>query len=93
DCMPPFRAPHPTISVVGLTGGGAIPHPGELSLAHHGVLFLDELPEFSRSVLEIIRQPIEEGKIIIIRNGIRMIFPSRFLLIASLNPCPCGFNG
>lgn len=91
--IPPFRAPHPTISVVGLTGGGTIPHPGELSLAHQGVLFLDELPEFSRAVLEVLRQPIEEGKIIVIRNGIRMVFPSRFLLIASLNPCPCGFNG
>lgn len=93
ESIPPFRAPHPTISTVGLTGGGAIPHPGELSLAHQGVLFLDEIPEFSRSVLEILRQPIEEGKIIVIRNGIRVVFPSRFLLIASFNPCPCGFNG
>lgn len=91
--IPPFRAPHPSTSVVGLTGGGTIPHPGELSLAHQGVLFLDELPEFSRSVLEVLRQPIEEGKIIVIRNGIRMVFPSRFLLISSLNPCPCGYNG
>jgi len=91
--IPPFRSPHPSISIVGLTGGGAIPHPGELSLAHQGILFLDELPEFSRSVLEILRQPIEDGKIIVIRNGMRVVFPGRFLLIASLNPCPCGFNG
>lgn len=91
--MPPFRAPHSSISVVGLTGGGNIPHPGELSLAHEGVLFLDEMPEFSRPVLEILRQPIEERKIVVIRSGIRMVFPTNFLLISSINPCPCGLNG
>lgn len=93
NCVPPFRAPHTTISVVGMTGGGSIPHPGELSLSHEGVLFLDEMAEFSRPVLELLRQPIEEEKIVIVRNKVRMVFPCRFLLITSLNPCPCGSKG
>lgn len=87
----PFRAPHHTISDVALVGGGAFPHPGEISLAHHGVLFLDELPEFKRSVLEVMRQPLEDGKVIISRAKFSIEFPANFMLIASMNPCPCGY--
>ena len=87
----PFRSPHHTISNVALVGGGTNPHPGEISLAHNGVLFLDELPEFKRSVLEVMRQPLEERKIIVSREKITVTFPANFMLIASMNPCPCGF--
>ena len=87
----PFRSPHHTISDVALVGGGANPQPGEISLAHNGVLFLDELPEFKRTVLEVMRQPMEERKVTISRARIAVDFPASFMLIASMNPCPCGF--
>ena len=87
----PFRSPHHTISDVALVGGGGIPQPGEISLAHNGVLFLDELPEFKRSVLEVMRQPMEERKVTISRAKVALDFPASFMLIASMNPCPCGF--
>ena len=87
----PFRSPHHTISDVALVGGGGIPQPGEISLAHNGVLFLDELPEFKRTVLEVMRQPMEERKVTISRAKIAIDFPANFMLIASMNPCPCGF--
>lgn len=87
----PFRSPHHTISDVALVGGGGIPQPGEISLAHNGVLFLDELPEFKRTVLEVMRQPMEERKVTISRAKIATDFPASFMLIASMNPCPCGF--
>lgn len=87
----PFRAPHHTISDVALVGGGSIPQPGEISLAHNGVLFLDELPEFKRSVLEVMRQPMEERKVSISRAKVAVDFPASFMLIASMNPCPCGY--
>jgi magnesium chelatase family protein len=87
----PFRTPHHTISGTGLIGGGNIPQPGEISLAHNGVLFLDELPEFSRSTLEMMRQPMEDRKVLISRAALSVEFPSSFILIASMNPCPCGY--
>ena len=87
----PFRSPHHTISDVALVGGGGVPQPGEISLAHNGVLFLDELPEFRRTVLEVMRQPMEERKVTISRAKVALDFPASFMLIASMNPCPCGF--
>jgi len=87
----PFRAPHHTVSNVGLLGGGAFPRPGEISLAHQGVLFLDELPEFSRHALEALRQPLQDGIVRIARNGTTIAFPARTLLVAAMNPCPCSF--
>lgn len=87
----PFRSPHHTISDVALVGGGTVPQPGEISLAHNGVLFLDELPEFKRTVLEVMRQPMEERKVTISRARVALDFPSSFMLIASMNPCPCGY--
>ncbi len=87
----PFRSPHHTISDVALVGGGGVPQPGEISLAHNGVLFLDELPEFKRQVLEVMRQPMEERKVTISRAKVALDFPANFMLIASMNPCPCGY--
>ena len=89
----PFRAPHHTISDAGLIGGGSYPRPGEVSLAHHGVLFLDELPEFRRNVLEVLRQPMEDGAVTLSRASTTLSFPARFMLAAAMNPCPCGFHG
>jgi magnesium chelatase family protein len=89
----PFRFPHHTISQTALVGGGPTAKPGEISLAHHGVLFLDELPEFSRSAIEVMRQPLEEGTVTIARAAGTFTYPARFQLVASMNPCPCGYRG
>ena len=91
--MRAWRAPHHTASAVALVGGGSPPRPGEISLAHHGVLFLDELPEFDRRVLEVLREPLENGRITISRAAQQADFPARFQLVAAMNPCPCGYLG
>lgn len=90
---PPFRAPHHSASAVALVGGGRVPRPGEISLAHHGVLFMDELPEFERRALEALREPLEAGHITVARAARAVRFPASFLLVAAMNPCPCGFHG
>ena len=88
----PFRSPHHTVSSVGIIGGGTIPKPGEVTLSHNGVLFLDELPEFSKMALEALRQPLEDGEVLITRVNASLKFPSRMILVASMNPCPCGYK-